>query len=94
MKKYSMAERLAAVLAVEAGEGVKVVARRLQINREVLWHTVGMYRELGEEGLSGKWKHWTAGEKLAILEDMHQNHLSCKQTSIKYGIKGSTTVWR
>ena len=54
MKKYSKAEKLAAVLAVEAGEGVKVIARRLQINREVLRHAVGMYREHGEEGLSGK----------------------------------------
>jgi transposase len=94
MKKYSKAEKLAAVIAVEAGEGVKVVARRFQINREVLRHAVGMYREHGEEGLSGKWKRWTAGKKLAILEDMQQNHYSCKQTSIKYGIKGSQTVWR
>lgn len=94
MKKYTKEEKLAAVLAVEAGEGVKTVSRRLQINREVLRHAVGMYREHGEEGLFGKWKHWPAGEKLAILEDMHQNHLSCKQTGIKYGIKGSQTVWK
>jgi transposase len=85
MKKNSMAERLAAVLAVEEGEGVKVVAKRLQINREVLRHAVGMYQEHGEEGLSGKWRYRTAEEKLAILEDMHQNHFSCKQT---------ITLWR
>jgi transposase len=94
MKKYSKEEKLAAVLAVEAGEGVKSVSRRLQINREVLRHDVGMYREHGEEGLSGKWKNWTGGEKLAILGYMHQNHLSCKQTSIKFGIRGSQTVWK
>jgi len=94
MKKYSKVEKLGAVLAVEAGEGIKSVARRLQINREVLRHAVGMYREHGEEGLSGERRTWTAGGKVAILEDMHQNHYSCKQTSIKYGIKGSTTVWR
>jgi len=94
MTKYSQVEKLAAVLAVEAGEGVKRVSRRLQINREVLRYAVGMYREHGEEGLSGKWKNWTAGEKSAILEYMHQNHLSCKQTGIKFGIKGSQTVWR
>jgi transposase len=94
MKKYTKEEKLAAVLAVEAGEGIKSVAKRLQINREVLRHDVGMYREHGVEGLSGKWKHWTASEKIVVLEHMHQNHLSCKQTSIQFGIRGSTTVWR
>jgi transposase len=94
MKKYTKEEKLAAVLAVVAGEGIKSVAKRLQINREVLRHEVGMYREHGVEGLSGKWKHWTASEKLAVLVYMHQNHLSCKQTSIQFGIRGSTTVWK
>ena len=94
MTKYTKEEKLAAVLAVEAGEGVKSVAKCLEINREVLRHDVGMYQEHGEEGLSGKWKHWTVNEKIAVLEYMHQNHLSCKQTSIKFGIRGSTSVWR
>jgi transposase len=94
MKKYSKEEKLAAVLAVEAGEGIKSVAKRLQINREVLRHDVGMYREHGVEGLSGKWRHRTASEKLIVLEYMHQNHLSCKQTGIQFGIRGSTTVWK
>ena len=92
--KYTEEEKLAAVLAVIAGEGVKKVANRMQINREVLRHAVGMYREHGKEGLSGKRRSWTINQKLAILEDMHQNHYSCKQTSIKYGIKGSQTVWK
>ena len=94
MKKYSKEEKLAAVLAVEAGEGIKSVAKRLQINREVLRHDVGLYREHGEKGLSGKWRHRTASEKIAVLQYMHQNHLSCKQTSIQFGIRGSTTVWK
>ena len=54
MTKYTKEEKLAAVLAVEAGEGVKSVAKCLEINREVLQHDVGMYREHVEEGLSGK----------------------------------------
>jgi transposase len=94
MKKYTEAEKLAAVLAVEAGEGVKRVARRLQINREVVRHAVGMYREHGEKGLSREWKTWSVEEKKEVLEYMHQNHLSCKETGIKFGIKGSQTVWK
>lgn len=94
MTKYTKEEKLAAILAVEAGEGVKSVAKRLQINREVLRHDVEMYREHGMEGLLKKRKIWTANEKFAILEYMHQNHLSCKQTGIKFGIRGSETVWR
>lgn len=94
MKRYTEAEKLAAVLAVESGEGVKRVARRLQINREVLRHAVGMYREHGEKGLSREWKTWTVEEKIEVLEYMHQNHLSCKETGIKFGIKGSQTVWK
>ena len=82
MSRYMKEEKIAAILAVEAGEGVKSVARRLQINREVLRHDVGMYREHGVEGLSGEREKWTADGKLAILEYMYRNHLSCKQTSI------------
>ena len=94
MTKYTIEEKLEAIMAVEAGEGIKRVARRLQINREGLRHNVGMYREHGMEGLLGKRKRWTTAEKLKVLEYMHQNHLSCKQTSVKFGIKGSETVWR
>lgn len=91
MTKYTKEEKLAAILA---SEGVKSVAKRMQINKKVLLHEVGMCREYGEGGMLGKWKHWTAYEKIAVLEYMHQNHLSCKRTSIKFGIRGSTTVWR
>jgi len=94
MTKYTKEEKLEAVLAVEAGEGIKSVAKRLQINREVLRHEVGMYREHGVKGLLKKRKSWTADEKLAVLKYMHQNHLSCKQTGIKFRIRGSGTVWR
>jgi transposase len=94
MSRYMKEEKIAAILAVEAGEGVKSVARRLQINREVLRHDVGMYREHGVEGLSGEREKWTADGKLAILEYMYRNHLSCKQTSIIFKIKGSQTVWK
>jgi transposase len=55
---------------------------------------VRLYREHGEEGLHSHTYSWTAVQKYQVLKFMHENHLSCKETSIQFGINGSSTVWQ
>ena len=38
--------------------------------------------------------NWTAEQKYEVLEYMHENHLSCIETGIKFGISGSSTIWQ
>ena len=93
MTKYTITERLAAVLAVEEGESISSVARRWQMSEQVVSLSVGLYRQHGRTGFSSRTYHWTAEQKYQALHYMHANHLSCKETSIQFGISGSSTVW-
>jgi transposase len=94
MTKYNVTDRIAAVQAVEAGESIGRVAKRYQIDRTVLQLSVGLYREHGEEGLSRHTYHWTTEHKYSVIEYMHENHLSCRETGIHFGISGSSTIWQ
>jgi transposase-like protein len=49
MTKYSKEEKLAAIKAVEAGESIIQVARKLQINISVLKWIVRSYHEHGKK---------------------------------------------
>jgi transposase len=94
MSKNSKAERLAAIQAVEKGESIKDVGRRYHINDDVLSLCLRLYKEHGAEGLHSHAYNWTAEQKYQVLDYMHENHLSCRETGIKFGISGSSTVWQ
>jgi transposase len=94
MTKFTITERLAAVQAVEEGESISSVARRCQMSEQVVSRSVRLYRQHGLTGLSSRTYHWTAEQKYRVLRYMHENHLSCKETSIQFGISGSNTVWK
>ena len=93
MVKFTKKERLAAVMEVEAGEGIRSVGRRHKMSPQVISRSLGLYQQHGENGLSSRGKKWTTEEKVHILKYMNENHLSCKETSIQFGISGSCTVW-
>jgi len=93
MKKYSKEERLAAVMAVEKGESITSVAKRLGISETVIHRSIRQYQLYGEDGLCFQRRRWTAEEKYRVLEYMEKNHLTCMETGIHFGINGSTTVW-
>lgn len=93
MTKFTITERLAAVQAVEEGESIPSVAKRYQMSPTVIRLSLGLYRQHGQMGLSSRTYHWTAEQKCQVLHYMHENHLSCKETSIQFGISGSSTVW-
>lgn len=93
MTKYSIEERIAAVRAVEGGESIAGAARRYGIDKRVVSRDIRMVEAHGEEGLSRSTRAWTAEEKCYILEYMRANKLTCLETGIHFGIKGTATVW-
>jgi transposase len=93
MTKFTVKERLEAIKAVEGGESITCVAKRCQMSREVLSRSIGLYREHGQAGLTSRSYNWTADQKYQVLSYMHENHLSCSEAGIQFGISGSSTVW-
>ncbi len=94
MTKYSKEQWIAAIKAVEAGESIAWVAREHQIDVRGLEIRVSLYREHGEKGLKSHAHNWTAEQKYNLLKYMHENHLSCRETGILFGISGSSTIWQ
>jgi transposase-like protein len=94
MTKYKVTERIAAAQAVEAGECIASVARRFQMSAGVVSRSMMLYQGYGQEGLHSHTYNWTAEEKYRVLQHMHENHLSCQETGIQFGISGSSTIWQ
>jgi transposase len=93
MTKYSRAERLAAAQAVEAGDSVGNVAKRLGMSRQVVQWSVRLYRGQGEAGFQTKKASYTAAQKLVILETMHSQGMSNVEAAVKFGIGTASTIW-
>jgi transposase len=53
-----------------------------------------LYQAHGQGGLQSHTYNWTAEEKYQVLQYMHENHLSCQETGIQFGISGSSTIWQ
>jgi transposase len=94
MTKYNVTDRIAAAQAVEAGECIASVARRYQMSAGVVSRSLMLYQGHGQEGLQSHTYNWTAAEKYQVLKYMHENHLSCQETGIQFGISGSSTIWQ
>ena len=93
MTKISKEERLVAVKAIEEGESVVRVVAQYQVSRTMMRYYCDLYKRHGPEGLSSRTGNWSVEQKGQVLQYMHENHLSYRETSIQFGISGSTTVW-
>lgn len=93
MTKYTISERLAAVRAVEEGESITDVAKRFQMSEEIISRSARLFRKYGQAGLTSRSYNWTADQKYQVLRYMYENHLSCSEAGIQFGISGSSTVW-
>ena len=93
MTKYTRSERLAAAQAVEAGESELDIRMQCGMSLDILQRSVQLYREHGAAVFSRKYTAYSKEQKLQILDYMHTHHLSTKETGIKFGIRGSATVW-
>ena len=92
MTKFTRTERLAAVLAVEAGDSPSDVARRFGMSRQTVLWSMKLYREQGEAGFQAKKASYTVAQKLVVLGTMHSQGMSCEEAAVKFGIAGNATV--
>ena len=93
MAKYSCEQKLEVVLAaVKKGVSAKDAGSIIGACKSDVQKWVSLYREFGVEGLV--MKHGTYGGqfKISVIEYMHTNHLSLRETAAKFGIPGYTTV--
>ena len=94
MTKFSIEEKQKAVERVNEGFSIKQVAKETGISEQVIRKVLNQVEEHGWEALSQHRYGWTAEEKLAVLRCMEANHWSYEETSVQFGIKGSSTVWK
>jgi transposase len=93
MTKHTRFERLAAVQAVEGGERELDIRKQSGMSQEVLGRSLQLYREHGAAAFLRTYTVYTKEQKLEVLEYMRSHHLSSRETGIKFGIRGSATVW-
>jgi len=89
MDKYHEERRMKAVLAVEAGMSIVEAAKQYQIGEGALKISVRQYRAHGEEGFHTHAYNWTAERKYQVLKYKQKNHLSAKETGIKFRVSNS-----
>ena len=92
MTKFMRLDKLAAALAVEAGNSLASVGRRFGMSESVVRRSVRLYREHGEAGFMVKKARYTVAQKLEVLQVMRSQGLCQQETAIKFGITGTTTV--
>jgi len=93
MTKYSIEKKKKAVELVKQGLSLGETARQTGIGHHVISNFM---RQAEKHGLSSLQEHrydWRPEEKLAVLQYMEENQMSCVETGIQFGIKGSSTVW-
>lgn len=93
MTKFTRTEKLAAALAVEAGDSLASVGRQFRMSTEVVRRSVKLYREYGEAGFQAKKASYTVAQKLVVLGSMQSQGMSCEEAAVKFGITGSATIW-
>ncbi len=93
MTKFTRSDKLAAALAVEAGDSLTSVGRRFGMSEQVVRRSVNLYRGQGEAGFQAKKASYTVAQKLLVLETMHSQGLSREEAAVKFGITGSATIW-
>ena len=78
--------KVRAVLMRESGIQPTKICRELHITMSTLHYWYALYQAKGEEALRTRQGKEQLGyeKKLAIVEDIIQNHLSLKQSSVKY----------
>lgn len=93
MTKFTHTEKLAAALAVEAGDSLASVARQYGMSTTVVRRSVRLYREYGEAGFQPKKARYTVAQKLEVMGTMHSQDMSCEEAAVQFGIRGTATVW-
>lgn len=93
MTKYSIEEKIKAINLVKEGLSLGEAARQTGISPQVIRRFMNQADRHGLRTLQEHRYDWRPEEKFAALQYMEANHLSCAETSIQFGIKGSSTIW-
>ena len=95
-KKYSDEFKLALVQEYLAGKngGYKILARKYGVNHNHLRLWVDAYKANGIEGLIKVTRTYDGETKIHIVEYMHKNSLSIRQTAALFGVSSPPTIAR
>lgn len=92
-RKFTHEQRLQAVnLVLEEHKSKKEVARTFDTNVSVIKKWIKYYENFGVEGLIVSNGSYTGKFKIDVVEYMHQNHLSMRQTAEHFKIPEHSTV--
>ena len=93
MAKYSYEQKLEVVIqVVEKGLSHKAAGRIIGACKGDVQKWVKLYQEHGAEGLQMKKGSYGGEFKVVVIEYMHANHISIRETAAKFGIPGHATV--
>jgi len=91
--KYSYEEKLRLVLLVVCEqESVKQLAKSEGMHHEQLRRWIARYNAYGSDGLRSHRFRYSVDFKLSVLRYMHENHLSLKDTAVKFMIPAESTI--
>lgn len=92
MTKFTIEEKKAVQLYKD-GYNLAEVRRKTGISEGVIRSAFNQSERHSWEAQTRLRYDWSAEEKRSILQEMKANCWSCAETSIQYGIKGSSTIW-
>lgn len=93
MGKYSTQFKLTAVLAyINGSDGFRKVAQRYSIDCSLLRRWVLAYQARGRSGLRSRGQRYSASFKASVVECMHREQLSYRETSARFGLGNSSCV--
>ena len=93
--KYSFRQKLATVIAVEAGkESITSAADRLGCSRSRIRQWIGHYRQQGKTGLKLRVESYSGKFRVMVVKQMLNKGLSLTETCSAFGIPNLSTVYR
>ena len=94
MSKYSVELKLEVVkYCVEKYHSYAETAKYFNIrDKKAVSKWVKLYKEFGIKGLMKKSQKYDGAFKKNVIEYMHQNHLSLRETAIKFNLGSHTTI--
>ncbi len=72
--------------------GAKCVAQRYEINPCILYKWIRLYKDGGIDALTNRPRSYTGDFKVHVVEYMHKNALSLRETAVHFWIQGDATV--
>ena len=92
MAKYTIETKKRLIELTEKEHTIRSAAKELGVTISIAQRWIQMYEFHGNEGLLKKSGTYTGEFKIEVVEYMHENHLSIREASAKYGIPSASTL--